>query len=453
MSSQFAALAGVPADSKPSRDNTSAGVSITANWQLGGAKLTSISAYDRLTRRELNDWDASSSPESDTFWHSNVSVASQELRLASTTAGNLKWLGGVYYSSQSLDEIFLTDFSHSLGFITNTHYRQQVKSLSGFGQIEYKTSPRTNLILGLRYEDEKRALTGFRTNLVNLFDLFNDGDRKTGFNEWSGKAAFEFKPVDGTLLYASASRGVKSGGFTVYNSPSDHQIDPFRPEVLIAYEAGFKSQLAPQLYVNGAIFHYDYTDQQVLTAVFDPVNGAIGRIANAPKSRIDGAELEAVWTPVHGLNITQTLAYKKGEYVKFLDVDATTAVQDPVTHLWSASFIDRHGQDLGFPKLSYNGAISYNWTAGGSEWRVGTDYAYRDKLTSWLGSDFNVKAYWLANADISIHPQNSNWAFSLYGRNITDTKYDVTRNYFLVNSKVGYPGKPATWGVRLQYTY
>ena len=452
-SSAFAALAGVAADSKPSRDNNSGGLSVTANWQFPGAKLTSITAYDVLTRRELNDWDASNSHESDTFWHSDVNVFSQELRLASTSAGKLKWLGGVYYSDQTLNEIFLTDFSQSLGFYTNTHYRQKVKSLAAFGQIEYKLSPRSNVVLGLRYEDEDRTLTGFRTNLVNLFDLFADGNRKTGFHQFSGKAAFEFKPVDNTLLYASVSRGVKSGGFTVYNSPSDHQIDPFRPEILIAYEAGFKSQPADNLYVNGAVFHYDYTDQQVLTAVFDPTNGAIGRIANAPKSKIEGAELEAVWTPVHGLNITQTLAYKKGEYVKFLDVDATTAVRDPVTHLWSASFIDRHGQDLGFPKLSYNGAISYNWHTAGSEWRVGTDYSYRDKLTSWLGSDFNVKAYWLANADISIHPDNSHFAFSVYGHNVFDTKYDVTRNYFLPSSRVGWAGRPATWGVRLQYTY
>ena len=453
ISDAFADLTGVARNAKPSRDNASGGLSITANWQFANARLTSITAYDALKRRELNDWDASSSHESDTFWHSDIDVFSQELRLASTSGDKLKWLGGVYYSDQTLNEIFYTDFSQSLGFYTNTHYKQTVKSIAAFGQIEYKFTPRTNFVLGLRYEDEDRTLTGFRTNLVNIVDLFTNGDRKTGFNEFSGKAAFEFKPSDNTLFYASVSRGIKSGGFTVYNSPSERQIDPFRPEVLIAYEAGFKTQLTDNLYLNGAVFHYDYTDQQVLTAVFDPVNGAIGRIANAPKSKINGAELEAVWNPLPGLNLTQTVAYKKGEYEEFLDVDATTAVQDPITHLWSASFIDRSGQDLGFPKLSYNGAISYNWHAAGSDWRIGTDYSYRDKLTSWLGDDFDVKAYWLANADLSIRPDNSHFAFSVYGRNIFDTKYDVTRNYFLPASRVGWAGKPATWGVRLQYTY
>jgi iron complex outermembrane receptor protein len=459
VSDTFAAIAGISPDSKPGKDNASSGLSITANWQFANARLTSITAYDTLRRRELNDWDASDSHESDTFWHSDVDVFSQEIRLASTGADKLKWLVGAYYSDQTLKEKFLTDFSDSYlaayGFAyLNTHYTQHVKSVAAFGQVEYKLSPRLNLIGGLRYETENRKLQDFRTSLVSLdVDTFTDGDRHAGLNQFSGKAALEFKPVDSTLLYASVSRGVKSGGFTAYNSPGEHSIDAFRPEILVAYEAGFKSQLANNLYLNGAIFHYDYTDQQVLTTVIDPQAGAVGRISNAPKSKIDGVELEAVWTPVKGLNISQTLAYKKGEYVEFNDVNTAAVVQDPVTHLYSAGTIDRSGQDLGFPKLSYNGAVSYNWHAAGSDWRIGTDYSYRDKLDSWLGDEFDIKAYWLANADLSIHPDNSRFAFSVYGRNIFDTQYDVTRNYFLASSKVGWAGKPATYGVRLQYTY
>ncbi len=450
LSTAFANLAGVSPSSKPSRDNQSGGLSITANWSLGDLRLTSITAYDALSRRELNDWDASSYKESDTFWHSDVDVFSQELRLASQSGERFKWLAGVYYGAQALNEVFLTDFSGSLGFITDTSYTQKVRSLAGFGQVEYKLAPRTNLVVGLRYEHEDRDLTNFRT-AIGATPTFTNGNRSTGLDQFSGKAALEFKPSDAALLYASVSRGVKSGGFTVYNSPSSAQIDAFRPEILVAYEAGFKAQLTPEFDLTGAAFYYDYRNQQVLTTILNQTYGAIGRIANAPKSQITGAELEAVWTPAKGLNISQTVAYKKGEYKEFFDLDATT-VSGTIGH-YTASYIDRSGQDLGFPKLSYNGAVSYAWTAGGIDWRAGTDYSYRDKLTSWLGSDFNIKAYWLANADLSLHPTSSKWAVSLYGRNVTNTKYDVTRNYFLPNARVGWAGHPATYGVRLQYTY
>jgi iron complex outermembrane receptor protein len=218
-SATFAARAGVSAGQKPSRDNESGGASLTANVDLGFAKLTSISSYETLTRRELNDWDAKPTSESDTFWGSDVDIYSQEVRLASKDAGPLSWVAGAYYSHQTLDESFLTDFTQSLGFITDTSYRQKVESLSGFGQVEYALTPRLKAILGARYEHEERDLENFATKIGGA-PLFTNGDRHTSLNEWSGKAGVEFQADDNVLLYANVSRGVKSGGFTVYNSPN-----------------------------------------------------------------------------------------------------------------------------------------------------------------------------------------------------------------------------------------
>ncbi|MEM9965831.1 MAG: TonB-dependent receptor [Asticcacaulis sp.] len=451
LSQNFANLVGVGVDTKPSRRNESAGLSATLNWAFDGVKLTSITAYDRLERKELNDWDASSYQESDTYWQSGVDVFSQEVRLASTKSEGLKWLGGLYYGRQGLNEVFLTDFSGSLGFITDTSYKQEVESLAAFGQVEYDLAPKLTLIVGLRYEHEDRDLKNFATAIGGA-PTFTNGSRSTSFDEASGKLGLEFRPAARTLLYAHVSRGVKSGGFTVYNSPSEAQIDAFEPEILVAYEAGFKAQLHPTFYANGSVFYYDYQNQQVLTTILHQTYGAIGRIANAPKSKITGAELEGVWTPVPGLSITQTLAYKKGEYREFFDLDATSVQGNP-TIGYTADYIDRKGQSLGFPELSYNGAVSYVWNAAGFDWRAGVDYSYRDKLTSWLGNDFDIDSYWLANADLSFRPQDSKFGFALYGRNIFDTEYDVTRNYFLPNARVGWAGRPASWGVRIQYNY
>ena len=41
-------------------------------------------------------------------------------------------------------------------------------------------------------------------------------------------------------------------------------LTPFKPEVLIAYELGMKSDPSPQLRFNAAVFHYDYRNQQIL---------------------------------------------------------------------------------------------------------------------------------------------------------------------------------------------
>jgi outer membrane receptor protein involved in Fe transport len=452
VSSTFAALAGVSPGAKPQRDNESGGGSITANVDLGFAKLTSISSYEKLKRRELNDWDAKPTSESDTFWGSDVDVYSQEVRLASKDAGPLSWVAGAYYSHQTLDESFLTDFSQSLGFITNTSYRQKVESISGFGQAEYSLTPRLKAILGLRYEHEERDLENFATKIGGA-PLFNNGDRHTSLNELSGKAGFEFQADDNVLLYANVSRGVKSGGFTVYNSPQSDQINAFKPEVLWAYEAGFKGDLARNLRLNGSVFYYDYRNQQVLGVVINPANGAIGRITNAPKSEIYGGELELQWTPFHGLQITQTASYKKGSYKTFDDVDASSVVKNPVTGLWTGQTIDKSGVALDFPRISYGGTVSYTWAVGDFDVQAATDYAYRDKAPSFLGAEYTVASYWLANANLTIQPKDGPWSLGLWGRNIFNEKYDVTRNYFLTSAKVGAAGRPATYGVRASYAF
>ncbi|MFX8082934.1 TonB-dependent receptor, partial [Acinetobacter baumannii] len=87
------------------------------------------------------------------------------------------------------------------------------------------------------------------------------------------KVGIEFRPQQGLLVFANFSRGVKSGGFTVYNSPQSDQIDPFKPEVLYAYEAGIKADIGPRLRVNASAFYYDYRDQQVLGTVLSQQNG------------------------------------------------------------------------------------------------------------------------------------------------------------------------------------
>jgi outer membrane receptor protein involved in Fe transport len=451
-SAAFAARAGVSAGQKPSRDNESGGASITANIDLGFAKLTSISSYETLTRRELNDWDAKPTSESDTFWGSDVDIYSQEVRLASKDPGPFNWVAGAYYSHQTLDESFLTDFTQSLGFITDTSYRQKVESLSGFGQVEYSLTPRLKAILGARYEHEERDLENFATKIGGA-PLFTNGDRHTSLNEWSGKAGVEFQADDNVLLYANVSRGVKSGGFTVYNSPNADQINAFKPEVVWAYEAGFKGDLARNVRLNGSVFYYDYRDQQVLGVVINPTNGAIGRITNAPKSEIFGGELELQWTPFHGLQITQTAGFKKGYYKTFDDVDASTAVRNPVTGIWTAQTIDKSGQRLNFPRLSYGGTVSYTWAVGNFDVQAATDYAYRDTATSFLGAEYTVDSYWLANANLTIQPKDGPWSLGLWGRNIFNEKYDVTRNYFLPSAKIGAAGRPATYGVRAGYAF
>ncbi len=102
----FAKLIGINADSKPGLDNSNDGLDLTANIDFGGAKLTSITAYNKLIRREYADWDATQFDDSDEYLNSDLDVFSQELRLAGDH-GPFGWVTGVFYSHEDLRERFL----------------------------------------------------------------------------------------------------------------------------------------------------------------------------------------------------------------------------------------------------------------------------------------------------------------------------------------------------------
>ena len=84
------------------------------------------------------------------------------------------------------------------------------------------------------------------------------------FDATTPKIALEWEPDSDTLLYVSAQRGFKSGGYNI----GSNQRTPFEPEDIWAYEAGLKSSLASnRLQFNAAGFFYDYTNLQAQDSI------------------------------------------------------------------------------------------------------------------------------------------------------------------------------------------
>lgn len=448
-SSSFASIIGVSPDAKPFRHNDSGGVDLTTKWDLGATKLTSVTAYEVLNRHEYNDWDASSAADAGVFFGSKVRVFSEELRLSSPDTSKIKWVGGVYYDHETLDEAFISDFAQAFGFVADTSYKQTAESYSAFGQTEVPVTDKFTVVGGLRVEHEQRDFTNFKTATVPVIGLGTGGSPSTQYTEGTGKLELDFKPQAGTLLYASVSRGVKSGGLTAYNTLSTSQLKPFAPEVLWAYEVGFKKDFPAQnLRVNGAAYYYDYKNQQVQSAVYDPIYGAVGVIRNAD-AEIYGGELEGVWRPIPALLITQSIGYSTGEFTNFQDLDIAAS-----TAAGHAVYVSRKGQTEGYPHLSYAGSASYTFDLAHYSVEASTDYAYHDALDpTLLGPAFNVAAYWLVNANLTVKPETGPWSVGLWGRNIFNQHYDLTRNFFLGGIDIAAPGAPATYGVRVSYKY
>ncbi len=447
LSPTFAAFAGIAPDAKPGVDNANNGANLKINTDLGGARFTSITAYDKFTRREFNDWDATQYLESDVFFHDDLSVFSQEVRLASTGAGPLGWLVGAFYADDKLEEHFFGDFTQIYGASAVTSYRQNSKTYGAFGQVSYQFTDQLKGTLGLRPNRETR-------DLIDLVTIFGGGvyppgpeSKSISNDSLSGKAELDFAVNPGTLLYGSVSRGVKSGGFTAHNLTSDDP--PFKPETLLAYELGIKADVTRSLRVNASAFYYDYRDQQVLSK-FLTVTGYIGSFINAPKSHIEGGEVELTWEPGNGFELTQYAGYKTGKF------DATVT---------NSSDVDFNGKDIDFPKTSYGGTVAYGWPVGGLWLRAAANYSYHDKYDQLfllenvdasahvIGQpQFQIDSYWLANASLELSAApNGRWAVSLWAHNLTNQKYYLTKNFFLPNDNIGAAGEPTTIGIHLDW--
>jgi len=448
LSPEMAAVSGRALGSKPGRDNNGLDLSARVKADLGWAVLNSVTAYQNFERSEYNDWDGTRFNESDVYFYNDIDAFSQEVRLSSNDGGRLNWMVGAHYADESIDGGFYTQFRGANRTLINTPYEQSVEAIGLFTHNSYALTERLSLIAGLRYEYEERSLTTSGTRRINV----PEGPKityDTDLSEVTGRLGMEYDLTDNALFYANVARGVKSGGFTTYNATS---ATPFKPEIVIAYETGVKSDLFDKmLRVNGALFFYDYEDQQVQGLEYDREAGRLGKITNVPKSEIYGGEIELVWTPITGLTISQNFGYKTGEYTEYYAIDgAATDAANPANGPWDVIITnDRSGEPLQFPEFNYGGSIAYDWSMAGLALRAETNYNQRDAIYNAASSSV-LPGYWLWNANLSVGPENANWRVGLWGRNLFNTYYEETRNGFNGSARpTTSPNQGRTIGARL----
>ena len=202
-------------------------------------------------------------------------------------------------------------------FFRNNTDDLKITSYGLFGEAYFEFSDRLKLTAGLRYNNDKKAVTArstlasflaphggttdtvFGSPFVGSFDADpgTPGNqiiqaRQVKFNKLTGRAVLDFKITDDNLIYASYSRGYKSGGINPPLQPIFAVPESFRPEQVDAFEIGSKNSFGNgALQLNLTAFYYKYKDLQLSkivarTAVNDNVS-----------ANIYGFEAEAIVRP------------------------------------------------------------------------------------------------------------------------------------------------------------
>lgn len=428
------------------QDIDSQGFSLTANWAFTEQlSLTSISAWEELDRFHVEDRDATSLVQLDGYFDNAVEQFSQELRL-SYLGDELVWIAGAFYGSDEVetrDRFDSADLLPLLGLdgfeSLGNEYRQESDSVALFLHTEWQLTPAWRLTAGLRYTDEDKTFSDAFTYLIGggfEAPLFPGVRNDYSTDDVSGKFGIDYTGFEDALLYASVSRGFKSGGFQGQLTFDPSDLQPFEEENLLAYEAGAKLTLLDgSMQLNASIFFYDYEDMQFYGGIFDSPVGTLFGIANVGDSEVTGGEIELAWRPAEGLDVRLGMG--------LLDTEITRSIVGGVAE----------GSELpNSPELNVNGVVRYQWPlSAGLYADVMVDFNYQDEMTFDIvrqPQEAREDSYWLWNARAGVGAASGAWTLSLWGKNLSDERYRTQ----VLFSSVGFGeswGMPRTYGVSL----
>ena len=439
----------------PSYDIDQMSATLRLEADLGDMTLTSISGYIDFDRAWGADTDAGPFRETDYIETDDIQQFSQEVRLAGGEEKGLSWILGAFYSHDDVVGRYDGNLQDLFNTTLLTTWDQTTESAAAFGNVEYAVSDTLSVVGGLRYTWEEKQYSGRDVDLVSLAPgsgltlapfgtppiTIASADGTLDDKNWSWKVGVNWTPVDDALVYASISRGVKSGGFFSGVATNSGQLDPYQPESLIAYEVGAK-QRTDSFDLGGSLFYYDYQDVQ--TFIRDESGGLpIQRLDNVDEATIYGADLTAAWYPemIDGLTLTGALGLLNTELGSFVS---------------SGGVVPAGNQLPDAPEVSGTLGASYEMDVADAltlrlqgEGRYAAEM-FKDSLNDPL---IATDSYWTFNAR-AILEHRDGWAFSVWGRNITDERY-VTQgvNQLPLGYGVRVYGVPRTYGVSLSQEF
>ncbi len=364
--------------------------------------------------------------------------------------------------------------------------RQTVETKSVFGQLQYSVTPAIALTVGARYTKDSNDFDGCTVDqgdnsIASVWNVFFEangipsdvspgtcvtynGDlaaviqsggalpfpaqersrQQLNEDNFAGRLGIDINLDPDSLLYASFTRGYKSGAFPNIDANVSTQYEPARQERVDAFEAGFKLSPAYGVTLNGAAFYYDYKDKQVFGAVPDIIFVYLNRIVNIPQSHLYGFEGEVSVAPIEGLSVRISGTYTKSKIDEYFGFDQYGRQQNFA------------GQGFAFtPELQLNGLVSYGFDVGSDFYATLTGSGrYTSEQQGDLIGDpyFHIKDYAVFDANASIETNDGRYKISVFVRNLTD-EYYWNSVQGLQDSVVRFAGVPRTWGGSLTVSF
>ena len=395
------------------------GVAATVAYDFGGATLKSITAY-RVTRSRFSR-DADSGPVNyfEVSRSGRQRQFTQELQLyGSALAGHVDYIAGIFYlhdNSYENNTLFVAPGLYNATRIGNfdisrDYFDTQItNSIAGFAQATWHIVPGLNFTAGVRYTKDKKDVTVFVDSPDSGIVYVTKRPLSDKWKAWTPRFALDYQLSRNVLLYASAARGFKSGGFN--ERPSNLlALTEFYPEALWSYEVGLKADLFDRvLRTNFALYRSDYSNIQLTRQVL--INGqVVSDINNVAAARIQGFEAEVTLVPVHGLQLSANVGYTDTKYTK-LQAGAIVRATDRIPYVsdWTVNLSGSYRIRLGAAG-SLTPSVNYAYRTGAYVQPRNTDFSY-------------LPARGLLSGRLTFAPAGDRFEISVFGTNLTDKRY------------------------------
>jgi iron complex outermembrane receptor protein len=380
-----------------------------------------------------------------------ASQFTQEVRVASapgatmslSSATSLKWQAGVLlfthdYEQEAVNSLAPYVASPLLGIpVQQTSPRAALDDtgVGLYGQGTFTFNEALDLTLGVRFDHETKDahLETFYTPMIAPPSIV---DTEESFANVSPQLAVAYRIGSDRMLYASAARGFKAGGF---NPASPAGSEAFGEEHSWNFEGGFKTTLASgRVLANAAVFFTDWQDLQLNLP--NPQVPAQFYVANVGGAASRGVEFELLARPARGLDVFSAFGYT---HARFGDNTSSSGFDVSDNHVpFTPDFT-----------FSIGAQMTHDLTSNLAVYGRGELASYGDFYYDEINSA-SQDAYSLVNLRAGLR---SGRVFGeAWVRNAFDTRYVPLAFAYpglAPSGFVGEPGRPRTFGVNVGVTF
>jgi iron complex outermembrane recepter protein len=401
----------------------------------------------------------------------------QEIK-ASGESNGLSYVGGFFYmdedNSTDFGDIFNTSFSGAplpgaTLVLADRVLKNTTKTSAIYAQADWKLTPKFTATAGLRYttETKKVSFSDNRSGIAAASQLSDANIAAAGIplsqktNLATPRFALAYQHDKDTMYFASVTRGFKSGGWNARGT-SAAVLQPFEPEKVWSYEAGWRTDLVPNVVRLNGTFFLSETEKLQTPSGFVAPSGAVSFITrNFSDLRNQGLELELTATPTRGLSTYVSVGLQDPKYVNIAEsirqqqaaCQASIAANAAARPSCLNGIVTAGGEiatPVRTPKTSVAVGGTYVFPIGMGGLRMSTtgNIVYASRMSVGTANNAFADAHTSLNAAVALLGTGESWRLTLDCSNCTNKSWFTSHL-----AGLNYLNDPRRYSIKLHYTF